>query len=43
MTCHPSSHLPAEAIRRESEPDDAPVSRMAADARFLDPHDLDEA
>jgi hypothetical protein len=23
MTCHPPSHLPAEAIRRESEPDDA--------------------
>jgi hypothetical protein len=24
MTCCPPSHLPPEAIRRESEPDDAP-------------------
>jgi hypothetical protein len=30
MTCHPPSHLSAEAIRRESEPDDAPG---AADPR----------
>ena len=30
MRCCPPSHLPPEAIRRENEPDDAPVPAARA-------------
>jgi hypothetical protein len=32
MRCCPPSHLPPEAIRRESEPEDTPAARALRDA-----------
>jgi hypothetical protein len=37
MRCLPPSRLPPEAIRREDEPDDAPVPAARAPARDTDP------
>jgi hypothetical protein len=38
MTCHPPDHLPPEAVRRESEAEDAPVpAAPRAPAREADP------
>jgi polyribonucleotide nucleotidyltransferase len=37
MRCCPPNHLPPEAIRRESEPDDAAVPAARAPDRSVDP------